>query len=265
LAIEHLQGLAKACTVVHHYAGSAARIKANSMHGHDIVITKIRKSRLRRKGGGRKPKPPGEGKPAQFQARIAADLRADLDTEAAATGLSVSAIASGLLRDGLRSKREREFDRDDPMRALWYLVAEAAKEICGLKPGLDWRTNPFAYEALKLAIVKIMDALKPAGGIRPPSATEQKSIALFGPFDTAKARAEHVAKIILHNLHGAEAMDVEQMFGSDLPKDVKARLKRTVYNMSDARKALLGRRAPGASQALPSGKKLGSKARRKSR
>jgi hypothetical protein len=241
------------------------------MHAHDIIITKIRKSRLRRKGGGRKPKPPGEGKTAQFQARISADVRAALDTEAAATGLSVSAIASGLLRDGLRSKREREFERDDPMRALWYLVAEAAKEICGWrevrerrKPGLDWRTNPFAHEALKLAIVKIMNALRPAGDIRPPSATERKSIALFGPFDTAKARAEHVAKIILHNLHHAEAMDVEQMFSPDLPEDVKARLKRTVYNMSDARKALLGRRArcfPAASQRQKAGKRGGRKSR----
>jgi hypothetical protein len=251
---------------MHHYAGSAARIKANSMHEHDIVITKIRKSRSRRKGGGRKPKPPGEGKTAQFQARIAADLRAALDTEAAATGRSVSAIASGLLRDGLRLRREREFERDDPMRALWYLIAEAAKAICGLrfpegqKPGLDWRASPYAHEALKFAIVKIMNALRPAGDIRPPSAEELKSIALFGPFNTAKARAEHVAKIILHNLDQADAMDVEKMFGPDLPDHVKADLKRTVYNMSDARRAL---RAPGASQPLPSGKKLGSKTGRK--
>jgi hypothetical protein len=239
------------------------------MLDHDNLITKIRKPRLRRKGGGRKPKPPGEGKDAQFQARISADLRAALDTEAAATGLSVSAIASSLLRDGLRSKREREFERDDPVRALWYLIAEAAKEICGFregrKPGLDWRTNPFAYEALKLAIVKIMNALRPAGNIRSPSAAELKSIALSGPFDTPKARAAYVAKVILHNLHHAEAMDVEKMFGPDLPEDVKARLKRTVYNMSDARKALLGRRTPDASQLLPRGKTLGSKARRKQR
>jgi hypothetical protein len=264
-----MQGLAKPYGVLHHYAGSAARIKANSMHGHDIVITKIRKSR-RRKGGGRKPKPPGEGKTAQFQARIAADLRAALDTEAAATGLTVSAIASGLLWDGLRSKREREFDRDDPLHAFWFVVARAAKGICGLrfpegqKPGLDWRANPYAHEALKFAIVRIMNALRPAGRIRPPSAAELKSIALFGPFNTAKARGEYVAKIILHDLHSAEAMDVEQMF-PDLPKDAKARLKRDVYNMSHARKALLGRHAPGASQALPSGKKLGSKPVRKSR
>jgi hypothetical protein len=224
--------------------------------------------RRRRKGGGRKPKPPGEGKTAQFQARISSDLRAALDTEAAATGgrLSVSAIASGLLKDGLRVKREREFERDDPMRALWYLVAETAKEICGSregrKPGLDWRTNPFAYEAFKLAIVKIMDSLRPAGDIRPPAASELRSIALFGPFDTAEARAEHVAKIILHNLHHAEAMDVEKMFGPDLPNDLKARLERTVYNMSDARRALVTRPAFGTSQMLPRGKKLGSKAPR---
>jgi hypothetical protein len=256
---------------MHHYAGSAARIKANPMHDHDIVITKIRKSRSRRKGGGRKPKPPGAGKTAQFQARIAADLRAALDTEAATTGRSVSAIASGLLRDGLRSRREREFERDDPMRALWYLIAEAAKAICGLrfpegrKLGLDWLANPFAHETLKRTIAEIMDGLRPAGDIRPPSAEERKSIALFGPFNTAKARAEHVAKIILHNLDHADAMDVEKMFGPNLPDHVKADLKRTVYNMSDARKALLGGRALGASQALPSSKKLGSKAGRKPR
>jgi hypothetical protein len=254
--------------VMHHYAGSAARIKANAMHGHDIVITKIRKSR-RRKGGGRKPKPPGEGKTAQFQARIAADLRARLDAEAAATGLTVSAIASGLLRDGLRLRREREFERGDPMRALWYLIAEAAKMICGWKkvgegrkPGFNWRANPFAHETLRLAIVEIMNALRPAGDIRPPSAEELKSIALFEPFNTAKVRAQHVAKIILQNLDQADAMDMEKMFGPDLPDHVKADLKRTVYNMSDARRAL---RAPSASQALPSGKKLGSKSVRKSR
>jgi hypothetical protein len=255
---------------MHHYAGSAARIKANSMHDHDIVITKIRKSRLRRKGGGRKPKPPGEGKTAQFQARIAADLRAALDTEAAATGLSVSAIASGLLRDGLRSKREREVERDDPMRALWYLVAVAARVTCGSefpegrKPGLDWRASPFAYETLKRAIEEIMNALRPPGKIRSPSAAELKSIALFGPINTAQARAAYVAKLVLYNFFHAETLDVE-VFGPDLPKDAKDRLQRTAYNMKDARKALLGSRASDASQLLPSGKKLGSKAGRKPR
>jgi hypothetical protein len=255
---------------MHHYAGSAARIKANSMHDHDIIITKIRKSRLRRKGGGRKPKPPGEGKTAQFQARIAANLRAALDTEAAATGLSVSAIAARLLTDGLRSKREREVERDDPVRALWYLVAVAARVTCGSefpegrKPGLDWLTNPFAYETFKRAIVKIMNALRPPGKIRPPSAAELKSIALFGPCNTAQARAEYVANQILYNFFHAETLDVA-VFGPDLPKDAKDRLQRTVYNMKDARKALLRGRALGASQALPSGQKLGSKAGRKSR
>jgi hypothetical protein len=255
---------------MHHYAGSNARIKANAMPDHDIVITKIRKSRPRRKGGGRKPKPPGEGKTAQFQARIAADLRAALDAEAAATGLTVSAIASGLLTDGLRSKREREVERDDPVRALWYLVAQAARVTCGWKfpegrkPGLDWRANPLAHETLKLAIVKIMDALRPPGKIRPPSAADLKSIALFGPLNTAQARAEYVANHILYNLLHAETLDVA-VFGPDLPKGAKGRLQRTAYNMKDARKALLRRHASDASQALPSGKKLGSKSARKSR
>jgi hypothetical protein len=240
------------------------------MHAHDNLITKIRKPRSRRKGGGRKPKPLGEGKTAQFQARIAADLRAALDTEAAASGLSVSAFAAGLLTDGLRSKREREVERDSPVRALWYLIAVAAREICGLefpggrKPGLDWRTNPFAHEVLKLAIARIMNALRPPGKIRPPSLTELRSIVLFGPFNTAQARAKHVAKKVLYNLHHADSLDVE-VFGPDLPKDAKARLQRTAYNMRDARKALLGHRGSGASQLLPRGQKLGSKAGRKSR
>ena len=223
---------------------------------------------MRRKGGGRKPKPPGEGKTAQFQARIAADLRVALDTEAAATGLSVSAIASGLLRDGLRSRREREFERDDPMRALWYLVAVAARVTCGSefpegrKPGLDWLTNPFAYETLKRAIEEIMNALRPPGKIRSPSAAELKSIALFGPINTARARADYVAKLVLYNFFHAETLDVE-VFGPDLPKDTKDRLQRTAYNMKDARKALLGGRAPDASQAASQRQKAGKQGRAK--
>jgi hypothetical protein len=247
----------------------SAEIKANAMHAHDNLITKIMKRRSRRKGSGRKPKPPSESKPAQFQARIAADLRAALDTEAAASGRSVSEIAAGLLTEGLRSKREREVERHDPVRALWYLIALAARVTCGWKfpegrkPGLDWRTNPLAHETLKLAIVKIMNGLRPPGKIRRLSAAELKSIALFGPFNTAQARAEYVANHILYNLLHAETLEVA-VFGPDLPKDVKERLQRTAYNMKDARKALLGRHASVASQLLPSGQKLGSKPGRKS-
>ena len=143
---------------MHHYAGSAARIKANPMQGHDAIITKIRKSRLRRKGGGRKQKPPGEGKTAQFQARITADLRVALDTEAAATGRSVSAIASGLLRDGLRLRREREFERDDPMRALWYLIAVAARVTCGSGISRRPKAGPrLAHESIRLRNAQARD------------------------------------------------------------------------------------------------------------
>ena len=236
------------------------------MPDHDIVITKIRKSRSRRKGGGRRQKPPGEGKTAQFQARIAADLRAALDTEAAATGRSVSAIASGLLRDGLRSRREREFERDDPVRALRYLIAEAAKMICGWKEvregrklGLDWRAICSLTKRSSARSRRSWTGSDRPVTFDPRRRRSGSQSRCSGRLIPHKARAEHVAaKIILHNLDHADAMDVEKMFGPNLPDHVKARLEADRLQHERRAQGAVGRpRArcfPGASQRQKAGK-----------
>jgi hypothetical protein len=187
----------------------------------------------RRPGGGRKPLPAGKGKPAQFQARISAGLRAALESEHLATGESISAIAARLLLVGWRHEHERE--RNAPTRALCYVIAELADTVCrdrrmDGKPNPDWRTDPATFKAFRLSIVKFMDKLQPPGKARAGRPS---------PFGTTpEERADFAVKVILSNIDRAEDLDIEKMFGPGLDKRAKVRLERTVYGLKQVREDL---------------------------
>ena len=195
-------------------------------------------------GGGRKPKSPRERKGIQLQLRIDDSLRATLEAQGRVSG-GMSAVALRWLGEGYHAERERK--RDKRMRALCYVIAEIASTVCSFKyegdtPALDWRTNPFAFETLKLVIIKFLDEIKPKGKIKSPAKEYpvlEDHLNPWGPHSTPTKRADDVAEIILHNFFNAKQFDVEKMFGVGLDDKTRASLQHAVYGMSDAQKDLL--------------------------
>jgi hypothetical protein len=243
---------------MHHYAGSAARIKANPLHPRNIATTNkepVQMAKKRAPGGGRKPAGDIHGKRAWFSTRITTETRAALEAEATACGKSVSQVAEALLIEAIATRREVSLS--DPLEAFAYLVAQLEEVTChGLDR--DWRTDPFMFRAFKLAIGKFMDGIAPAGEVRSPieGAPLLAKTTVFGPLDTPERRSSHVAKIVLHNFWRATEGPIR------VTARYMAAMDTTVNAMARARAALL---RDDASQALPSGKKLGSKSVRKSR
>jgi hypothetical protein len=200
------------------------------------------KAGKRKAGPGRKPAGTIRSKVSNFSTRITAETRVALETEARATEQSVSQVAEQLLRLGIKTKRERE--RPDALRAFCYLVAELAELICNFKeadgkPAFDWRTTPFTFEAFRLAIQKLMDAIKPSGEIRSPTEDEPtlaNSLMWAGPYNSPEARAEWATMILWHNLQSAEPGRLTQeMFSPRVTVDELTEIERVAYSMARAR------------------------------
>jgi hypothetical protein len=202
------------------------------------------KTTKRKAGPGRKPAGTIRSKISNFSTRITAETRQALETEARAAGQSVSQIAEQFLRLGIRTKRDRE--RPDAIRALCYVVAELSELLCNFKaadgkPAFDWRTSPFMFEALRLAIQKFMDQIKPAGDARSPIEDEPglANSTLWGPYDTPDARAGWAVMILWHNLQSIKAERLTaDMFSIPLPLDALTDMERTAYSMARAREDL---------------------------
>src|SRR5262245_15072980 len=116
------------------------------------------RARKRAPGGGRKPRGDIRGKSATLTSRITASTALALGPEAAASGRSISQVAERMIELGLDRQKERE--RDTPVKALCYIVAELSALICCFKKEdrkpFEWLTNPFMFEAFKLAIQRFM-------------------------------------------------------------------------------------------------------------
>lgn len=143
--------------------------------------------RHRRKGGpGRKPRGDFRRKTENFSTRITADTRAAMEREAEASGRSKSQVAEELIRLGLEEKARRASTR--PTRALGFLIERLAMSVGGAawvhptkfplpadkreKLVDQWRTVPFRYEALKIAVGLLLGALQPEGDIVSPIPAE---------------------------------------------------------------------------------------------
>jgi hypothetical protein len=191
--------------------------------------------RKRAPGGGRKPSGDIRGKKAWFSTRITNETRQALETEAAASDKSISQVAEALLIEALVIRHEASLN--DPMEALVYIISQLAVVTChGLDR--DWRTDPFMFQALKLAIGNFMDGIAPAGEIRSPYeeipglSTNRPSI--WGPFDTPEARASYVATIVLSNFRTATMRPMRAAASHYM-----AAIDATAYRMAKARVALL--------------------------
>jgi hypothetical protein len=175
--------------------------------------------RKRRPGGGRKPAGTIHGKTEAFSTRITAETRRALLREKRRTGRSISQIAEQLIVLGLESRRERE--RDEPMRALAFLIDQLSiniSETRGHKEDARWRTDPFLFRALQEAIYQLMNRLVPDGDpLKKPPELKR------GPLSTPQALAARAVDVIWHLFSAAEPeiMDTTEPF-SAMPERMRA-------------------------------------------
>jgi len=128
------------------------------------------KKRKRAPGGGRKPMGDFSGLTSVMSFRMPDGMREQLEKSAKARSRAlkrnVSLSQELLFRLRVSLNRDRDEARDPAMRALCFLFSQAAYAVHWNMP--DWRSDPFLFRAVKLAIAKVLDALEPAGEIKLP-------------------------------------------------------------------------------------------------
>lgn len=114
-----------------------------------------------KKGAGRPPAGPIAGKVSIFSTRITAETRGAIETEAKASGQSISQVAERLIRMGLAQIHEQQTVA--PTRALRFLLGQLA-DNCSIKPGkkrFEWYEDRFTFDAFRLAVQMFLDPLRP--------------------------------------------------------------------------------------------------------
>lgn len=175
--------------------------------------------RKRAKGAGRKPKGPFTDLTSSFSVRMPKSLREELERAAQASGKNPSQELLVRLSASLSGDREKA--REPEMRALCFLIAEAARQVVGIpapdelnsKKTLSWRNNPFFFRAFKIAVGQLLDALEPTGTIEAPKMkfhvkpTTTEAAASVGAlnhliksYETTEARGQYAAGYILNSL-----------------------------------------------------------------
>lgn len=170
-------------------------------------------------GGGRKPKGEFSDLTSPLSFRMPASMRKQLEAARRKSGRSTTQEMLWHLRNSLNENRRRA--RDPALQALLYLIAEAADgvtcpvgmHVAGMRP--LWRSDPFLFRAFKLAVGKLLDALEPAGEIKPPESleiTDWVVVHLFEPkflrdaYQTPEALADFCAAGILQALIRTEPL-----------------------------------------------------------
>ena len=202
--------------------------------------------RKRVPGGGRKRKPAREREGEWLTTRINPAIKARLEAEAQARGSSVSRTAKEILVLGLKELQKRE--RNDSMRGLGYLIG-VLEEYCRTLmlrgprsrfaedlARLNWRAQPFIAQALKLAIIKLMDALVPEGD---PNHIDGYQDGFGGTLRTPETIAEAAFRVLWKydlgraTLESTKAdFEAEEFYGDDQARNDWWRLS---YRMIDAR------------------------------
>jgi hypothetical protein len=198
-------------------------------------------ARKRRPGGGRKPI---YSKVSNFSTRITAETRGALEAKAAEIGKSVSVAAELLLQLGIKVDRDRKLD--DPVRALGFLISGIAL-FCRstTKDGrdCDWRTDPSAFEAFRLALATVLERLRPPGKI---------DTSVEGPLvgRSPEQHAEAVSRLILHSLQtptepkSPSEVEAELLRGgppaltAEITARISAAYSRGTYAWSDVQREL---------------------------
>jgi hypothetical protein len=176
-------------------------------------------AKKRAPGGGRKKKSTAERKSEWLQFRTTTETRALLESDAEKSGRSLSEEIAA------RIKR-REPDRDPAMKALCFLIAEAAYALSGSydpdgTPTLGWRSTPFMFEAFKLTVIQLLDALRPPGEITPPisniselAAADPWSQSIARSFASPEARARDTFMFIWQKFQSAEPLSGDSLTGA---------------------------------------------------
>lgn len=121
-------------------------------------------ARKRAPGGGRKPKHGVRASPLSL--RVPKEMREKLAAAASRHDGKGGSLSEEILR---RLKQSFYDERRDPaVRALSHILGVAVA-IAKSTAGPDWRSDPWAFRAIKLAFGQILDAFEPPGEIRAPA------------------------------------------------------------------------------------------------
>jgi hypothetical protein len=128
------------------------------------------KKRKRAPGGGRKPQGEFQNLTAVMSLRMPQDLRDQLERarKASRRTLSQELIA----RASASFERDRDQSRDRALRAFCFLFSELVQAICPRdfpdERILDWRFDPWLFQAFRLAVAKLLDRFQPNGEMKLP-------------------------------------------------------------------------------------------------
>jgi len=138
----------------------------------------MKQKRKRAPGGGRKPSGPFAKNDAQLTIRMPADMRKQLELAAARRldGRGWKLTQEMLHRLQRSFDRERDEQRDPPNRALAYLLSEVVRLYVAVTGITQWRSDLFSFRTIKLAFASVLDALEPAGEMRPPRTKDENPL-----------------------------------------------------------------------------------------
>jgi hypothetical protein len=183
-----------------------------------------------------------------------AEMREQLESSARENGRSVSQEVLRRIQGSFYLERDKA--RDPSMRALCFLIAQLAGHVAGLtdsqgRPAFNWRTDRFFFQAFKLAVAKVLDALEPSGEIRSPKDMfdnldrDEKGIRLFemvkATYETPEARADTAARTLFASL---TQPSFDEYYFDEIAPDHKANALQDFYGLLDARRDLQLRGAP---------------------
>jgi hypothetical protein len=141
---------------------------------------------------GRKPQGEFYSLSKVFTVRMTPELRAQLDRARGKRSAGQELLRR--LQDSFQRDKDRSRNRD--LRALNFLIAEAAEAI-----GREWwRSNPFHFEAFKLTVDKLLEAIRPPGKIKSPLLRQRprRPKGLLGrAFSSPAAYSDHVTAQIM--------------------------------------------------------------------
>jgi hypothetical protein len=207
----------------------------------------------RRKGAGR-PRLTETGKTSYFSTRITPQTRARLEAESRLSGLSLSQTIERFLLFGLREKQARNQPR--PIKAICYLITTLSEMMAvrvgernSTHPEYNWRSNPFMFEAYRVAVLHLLDALRPEGEIVVPPPLTKIELppwqGKYAKYDDPEEFGRDLTRSLLEAL---------QFYGVTTPEEVNAAILemhgdfasqnflderlRTHYGMGDAARDL---------------------------
>jgi hypothetical protein len=169
----------------------------------------------KRKGAGR-PRLTKAGKTSYFSTRITAETRARLEAESRLSGESLSQTIERLLQIGLHEKQAR--NRHQPIRAMCYLITLLSEMVTVsllrernlTHPEYNWRSNPFMFEAFRVAALHLFEALRPPGASVAPLPLKE-GLSRMARYDDP----EHCGRLATERL-----LRALQFFGANTPQEV---------------------------------------------